>query len=113
MSFFKKKDNLGEQNKADTGEWSLIVSVASIIMTAAYVLYVTNIIYNYIPIDSWLIDFINNFVYYGPLVVCAVASVLAVSKYGFVARLVFIAIWVMIFLFSFFPDVFYRIIYGG
>ena len=102
--------------KKNTGgkpiDWKFVVFIASIAMTIIYAIYITNVIYNYIPITSFFSDFINNCIYYGPISICAVSAVYSVSKKGKAVKITFIVVWVLIFLFSFFPNTFYSIIYG-
>lgn len=105
--FWKKKK---ETEKGDVS-WKLLSRATAIIMTVVYAVYVSNVVYNFIPYDSWWLDFINNCVYYGPIVICALAAMAAFSNKSFIIRMVILAIWILIFLFSFFPDVFYNIIH--
>ena len=102
--FFKKK------NGKDDPTWKFISSLAALVMTVVYAVWVSNIVYNYIPMDSPVLAFLSNMVYYGPIVICAATAVGAISHKGFVARIIVLAIWVLIVLFSFFPETFYSII---
>ena len=79
-------------------------------MMVIYAIWVSNIVYNYIPIDSKFLEFLSNMVFYGPIVICAASAVGAISHKGFAFRIIVIAVWVLIILFSFFPDTFYIII---
>ena len=103
----------GRKNKEDkeANSWRFLDKVTAIVMTIVYAVFVSNMVYNYIPIDSVFIEYLNTMVYYGPIVICAINAVSAVAHKGFTIRIIVLAIWVLIFLFSFFPDVFYDIIY--
>ena len=104
----------GRPNKRPEKEehsWKWLSRFAAIIMTVVYAVYVSNVVYNYIPFDSWWLNFLDTCVFYGPIVICAVTAVASVSNKGLIVRLAFLAVWVLIFLFSFFPETFYNIIY--
>ena len=103
---FKMFKNKGKDDKS----WKAISSFAAIIMTIVYAVFVTNVLFDYIPYDSAILVYINNIIYYGPLAICAVTSIAAVSHKGFAVRLTFLIVWVGIFLFAFFPDTFYSLI---
>lgn len=102
--FFKKK------NEKDDPTWRFISNLAALVMTIVYAVWVSNVVYNYIPIDSPVLMFLSNMVYYGPIVICAATAIGAISHKGFIARIIVLAIWVLIVLFSFFPDTFYSLI---
>ena len=103
--FGKKRNHTEKEDRS----WKVITRFTAIIMTIIYAIYVSNVVYNYIPFDSQWLDFLKNCVYYGPIVICAVTAVSSVNNKGFLVRMVVLAIWILIFLFSFFPDTFYNI----
>ena len=90
--------------------WKYLAMAAALVMTVVYALYVTNVVFNYLPLGSWFVEFLKNGVYYGPIAICGITSVAAIADKGMIFRIIVLAIWVMIFLFAFFPDMFYSII---
>ena len=97
---------MGEEGRI----WRSISGYAALFMTLAYILFVLNYFFNFIPLGGFLDDFVTYIIYYGPMVICATTATATIAHRGLIARIVVLAIWVAIFLFSFFPDVFFSII---
>ena len=56
----------GKPNKRPEKEelsWKWLSRFAAIIMTVVYAVYVSNVVYNYIPFDSKWLDFLNTCVF--------------------------------------------------
>lgn len=107
----KTNENKEEKTNEYVEFWKGASRIALLMMSAIYLVFVTNTVFNYLPLDGWFITFLVNAVYYGPIVICGITSVATFSKYGLVVRILLIVLWVVIFLFSFFPDVFYKIFF--
>ena len=56
----------GRKNKEDkeANSWRFLDKVTAIVMTIVYAVFVSNMVYNYIPIDSVIIEYLNTMVYY-------------------------------------------------
>jgi len=91
--------------------WSLLSKIVAVLMTLVYAVYVSNAVLNYIPLGSVILDYISNIVYFGPIVICALTAMGAVGHKNLLTKILFLAVWVLIFLFSFFPDVFYNLFF--
>ena len=87
----------------------LLTGLCATVMTIVYGLFLTNMIWGYIPADHFVLPLITNLMYYGPLTLCAVCSVSLVWKRSLLIKLAFIAVWASIIIFSFFPSVFVEI----
>ena len=68
--FWKKKK---EEKNGDIS-WKYLSRASDVIMTVVFAIYVLNVVYNFIPYDSKQLDFLNNCVYYGLIVICALTS---------------------------------------
>ena len=80
--------------------------ILSILMTLVYAVYITNGIYGYLPASPFLYNLLNNLVFYGPLSIIAIISLALVWRRGLILRIVFIAVWALIIIYSFFPAFF-------
>ena len=76
----------------------LLVAVAGV-----YILYITNEIWGYIPLGSFLLEFLAYFIYYGPLVL-AMSITLYIADGKHVALRVTLAIfWIVLIIFAVSP----------
>ena len=83
-----------------------LMGVCATAMTVFYGLFLTNMIWGYIPADSFLLPLITNVMYYGPLTLSAVCSLSLVWNKALIYKIAFLAVWAAIIIFSFFPSVF-------
>lgn len=83
-----------------------LAGVCATAMTIFYGLFITNMIWGYIPADSFLLPLISNIMYYGPLTLAALCSLSLVWNKSLLLKIAFLAVWVSIIVFSFFPSVF-------
>ncbi len=88
----------------------VITGVCATVMTVVYGLFITNLFFAYIPADSFILQFITNLMYYGPLTLAAVCSVALVWNKSLILKIAFIAVWASIILFSFFPSIFNQLL---
>ncbi len=85
-----------------SGFLKFLCGLASLAMIFFYGVYVSNNIFNYLPYSDTLINLLNNVVYFAPMLVCALASVVAVWNMSLVRWLVLVA-WIIIIVASFIP----------
>lgn len=104
------KKNKGVEKKGDES-WKNLSKFAAFVITVVFAVYISNSVFNYIPLDSKWLNIIKYCIFYGPIVVCALTAVASVSNKGFIIRVAVLAVWILIFLFLFFPDIFSKIIH--
>lgn len=80
--------------------------ILAILMTIVYAVYISNIVYGYLPAIPFLHSLLNNLVFYGPLSIICIISLALVWRRGLILRIVFCAVWALILIYSFFPSFF-------
>jgi hypothetical protein len=83
-----------------------LAGVCATAMTVFYGLFISNMIWGYIPADHFIWPFITNAMYYGPLTLSALCSLSLVWNKSLIYKIAFLAVWVAIIIFSFFPSIF-------
>ena len=80
-----------------------LVAVASLAMIVFYGVYTSNVIFDYIPYDSFFISLLDNMVYFMPMIICAMVSIIAINHVFPPVSWFLLVIWIIIMVCSFIP----------
>lgn len=94
-----------ENNERKSNFWDVLGQVVALVLTLVYILYVSNAYFNYFDMEGILGKIISVCMLYGPMILIIISCMDALKKRTIVLRILFLAIWVVIFIFTFFPGV--------
>lgn len=83
-----------------------LLGICATALSAVYLVYISNLLFGYIPVGNFFHSLIGELIYYGPLSLCALCSISLVWRKGIIWKVVVIAVWALIIIFSFFPGLF-------
>ena len=85
---------------------NVLLGICATVLAGVYIVYISNMFFSYIPVGTFFHNLINNLIYYGPLSLCALCSISLVWYKGIIFKVIVIAVWAAIIVFSFFPGLF-------
>ena len=98
-----EKENIGEKK---FNFFDKFARVLSIIMMFAYLLFVLNNTFNFLPAGDVWMDVLINLIYYGPLAIMVLTTFDDANSKSKIIKYAILIIWVAIILFSVSPDLF-------
>ena len=91
------------EKENDKQLWNTLGKVIAVLITIAYVVFITNNIWHYVPASSVWEKIVSYSMYYGPLALVLVVTFEAVADKNVLIRVLFLLMWVAIILFSVSP----------
>lgn len=92
------------ENSNKSNFWDTFGKIVAMFLTLIYVLFVTNAYFSYIPAENVISKIISYSMLYGPMILIIISCMDALGKRSMLIRIIFLALWVLIFIFSFFPS---------
>ena len=85
--------------------WDRIGGAIGIIMTLIFGVIVANEIWQFLP-SVYLVAILNEAIYYGGIALVIITTLEMIANVNFIVKLVFVAIWAFIIVYSFSPTLF-------
>ena len=87
-----------------TNLWDTLGKVVAIYLTLVYALFISNSYFHYLPVGGIILSIISYSMLYGPMILIIITCMEALKNRSLVLKIIFLAVWVVIFIFSFFPS---------
>ena len=78
---------MSDERQNDKNLWNNIGKMVAVLLTIIYVVFITNNIWGYVPVDSFWMEIIRYGMYYGPLALVIVITFEAVADKSTLIRL--------------------------
>lgn len=83
--------------------WDSLGKLVALFLTLVYALFVSNAYFNYIPVGI-ITQIISYAMLYGPMILIIITTMEAIKDRSLILKILFLAVWAVIFIFSFFPS---------
>ena len=81
----------------------MLMLVILVAVAVVYILYITNEIWGYIPLGSFLLEFLAYFIYYGPLVLAMSITLYILDGKHIAVKISFAIFWLVLIIFAVSP----------
>lgn len=92
------------ENSNKSNLWDSLGKVVALFLTLVYALFVSNAYFGYLPTGGFVAKAINYSMLYGPMILIIITTMEAIKEKSLLLKIIFLAIWAVIFIFSFFPS---------
>lgn len=87
-----------------TNFWDALGKIVALLLTLIYALFVSNAYFGYLPTSGFIPKAISYSMLYGPMILIIISCMDALKNRSLILKIIFLAIWAVIFIFSFFPS---------
>lgn len=92
------------KERKTTNLWDMLGKIVAIYLTLIYALFISNSYFHYLPVGGFTLSVISYSMLYGPMILIIITCMEALKNRSLVLKIIFLAFWVVIFIFSFFPS---------